>query len=327
MAFTAQDVKDTAQPSVERLWTARRCGPQNGTPASFYGRKQRGREVRATRTDEILSLYQSGKSTDAIGASLGVSGGLIKRIIRENGGHIKSTSEWQRKHALDERFFQTIDTEEKAYCLGFMFADGNVSTAKGTITMTQKEEDADVLAKIAKCMGSESPIHRYVDKRTDYKRSATAHFSVGSMAMCADLITHGCVPNKTFVTKFPFDSITPHLYRHFVRGYFDGDGCIPYSKGKPDLGISIVGTEELLQGIHCAFESSHGQAPCSILARHPERNHNIRTLRLRKQVDSISFMKWMYEGAAIFMDRKYARYLASVGFYENRKTKCSQRTT
>ena len=51
------------------------------------------------------------------------------------------------------------------------------------------------------------------------------HLSINSKQIKDDLIKYGCMPNKTFKIRLPkFEN--EDMYRHFIRGYFDGDGCI-----------------------------------------------------------------------------------------------------
>jgi hypothetical protein len=61
---------------------------------------------------------------------------------------------------------------------------------------------------------------------TDYT-TLTGHggtkLSVASPQLTARLAKHGIFPNKTFTLEWP-DHLDPELLRHFLRGYFDGDG-------------------------------------------------------------------------------------------------------
>lgn len=64
----------------------------------------------------------------------------------------------------------------------------------------------------------------------------------------------GCIPNKSLILKFPDENLVPkNLIKHFIRGYFDGDGCISYSflnKEKDIISprLSLLGTENFLNG-------------------------------------------------------------------------------
>mgnify|MGYP002625860766 CR=1 FL=1 len=87
-------------------------------------------------------------------------------------------------------------------------------------------------------------------------------FSVSSPKMKVDLIRLGAIPNKSLILEFPKD-IPNDLIRHFVRGYFDGDGCISKNEDR----CSLVSTENfcvelshILQeklGIHSSIMLCH----------------------------------------------------------------------
>lgn len=283
-------------------------------PASpnFFGRKRRGREARLNYGDEIMLRYeQQGQTPDVIAKHFGITPGLVRTIIRERGGRILSISERKRVYSLNEDFFSCIDTEEKAYILGFIYADGSVSPEKGTLCISQSKPDLQILEKIKTSMGSSSPVHVYINSRSNMNRKPTAILSIHSKKLLSDLSRHGCVKNKTFKTSFPFHSLSSDLYRHFIRGYFDGDGSIamPLAK-KPRPNAIIVGTEEMLSGIAMATSIVFCSVHYSMYTRHPERNHNIRQMHINRAVDAGRFLWWIYHDASIFMARKRDRYMA-----------------
>lgn len=72
--------------------------------------------------DSILTLYKSGLGETKIRNQNGVSIRHIRRTLKENG--VKSIG--TKRYDVDETFFEMIDTEEKSYWLGFLFADGYV---------------------------------------------------------------------------------------------------------------------------------------------------------------------------------------------------------
>lgn len=65
--------------------------------------------------------------------------------------------------------------------------------------------------------------------------------------MCNDLISHGCVPNKSLILKPP--KIDNELINHFIRGYFDGDGCVSFNSKTKVYAVCILGTKEILEYI------------------------------------------------------------------------------
>lgn len=72
-----------------------------------------------------------------ISKDYGCSTTTVKRLLTEKGIAARSISEAKRKYFLDEPCLDTIDDEEKAWLLGFLYADGynNVSSHKIVISL------------------------------------------------------------------------------------------------------------------------------------------------------------------------------------------------
>lgn len=59
------------------------------------------------------------------------------------------------KYSLNENFFQEINTEEKAYWLGFLMADGCIldqPQRSKRLTVALKEKDINILHKLNKSL-------------------------------------------------------------------------------------------------------------------------------------------------------------------------------
>lgn len=148
-------------------------------------------------------------------------GGFLIFIIKYN---IMSN----RKYKLNDNFFENIDCEKKAYALGLMYSDGNIHHDKYSwyITFGQQEERKDLVYKLHSILGSESNIHTTLTgSKTFY------YFSVVSKKMYNDLNNLGVTPNKSLSLQFP-KTMEKKLMPHFIRGLFDGDGCIWNGKRK-----------------------------------------------------------------------------------------------
>ena len=74
--------------------------------------------------EEIKSLYLSGKSLSEIALIAGCRFENIRSHLKRMQISCRKQEEAQRKMYLNQEFFNSIDTEEKAYVLGFLFADG-----------------------------------------------------------------------------------------------------------------------------------------------------------------------------------------------------------
>ena len=137
----------------------------------------------------------------------------------------------------DENFFETIDTEEKAYIAGFIAADGTVvynKTSHG-IKITLKSKDIELLEKIKDAMGYTGNIK--IAKITTKLPQGTNCFSeaatlfISSHKLPEDLISLGITPKKSLTLKIELTKIPKELWKHFLRGYWDGDGTIHLTRG------------------------------------------------------------------------------------------------
>jgi hypothetical protein len=124
---------------------------------------------------------------------------------------------FKRKYDLDETIFEKVDTEEKAYWLGFFTADGAITENK--VRLTLKANDYSHLLKWKR-------FTKWGGK--DYYHSDTNAWEVyfRSTKIITDLSSFGVTPRKTFTVLFPYEKIAFHLIQHYVRGIFDADGCI-----------------------------------------------------------------------------------------------------
>jgi hypothetical protein len=124
-----------------------------------------------------------------------------------------------RKYFFDQRFFSIIDSEIKAYWLGFIIADGSIrlSNLRGDVRLTVHNKDAYHLNKFSNAIKYTGNLYRHPNE-------ASTTLNLYSRLMARDLILLGVMPNKTGHESFP--EINGPLYRHLVRGIFDGDGTI-----------------------------------------------------------------------------------------------------
>lgn len=127
-------------------------------------------------------------------------------------------------------YFSEIDSEEKAYFLGLIYADGNLTKGKGNrqdrLSITLQEEDSYILEKITI---SNSPIKIYKSENNPKHWKGMGIFGATSNKISSDLLSLGVTYNKS-VNGITFPDINPSLYPHFIRGFIDGDGCITLGK-------------------------------------------------------------------------------------------------
>lgn len=119
--------------------------------------------------------------------------------------------------------------------------------------------------------------------------------------MKQDLIKHGIVEHKTLVLKPP--NITDDLIKHYIRGYFDGDGSWSYNSNSNQYQFKVVGTKGVLN-----FIQDHlGYGHLKIYKRRKEHVNTFYTsIGGNKQV--LNIMKYLYDDSHIYLERKYEKY-------------------
>lgn len=166
--------------------------------------------------------------------------------------------------ACDERFFEIIDSKEKAYWLGFIAADGCIKKRPDKfdnyiLSIGLATKDTDHLEKFKKDLKCESPLqleqqfHKQMQKFYE-----TVYLRVSRTILCEDLIKQGVGINKSKELKIP--NLPENLLVHWIRGYFDGDGS--WQINKNHLQFSLISSVESFTKeiqdfirIHCQLDN------------------------------------------------------------------------
>ena len=225
--------------------------------------------------------------------------------------------------SYNEKYFEKIDNEHKAYWLGFLYADGYVETIYRRdkikafrIEIGLSEIDRSLLEMFAKDIETDARVSNKTNI-INGKEYRSCRLRVNNTKMCRDLIALGCATKKSLTLLFPTCEIVPqeHL-RHFIRGYFDGDGCVHYRErsvidsrnnkkyNRTDLLVAIVGTKDFLNGISNILKEE------GVNFRFNKYGHCGKSfeIRLNKRSELHSFYNYLYTDATIFLNRKKAKF-------------------
>lgn len=169
------------------------------------------------------------------------------------------------------------------------------------------EEDKEILRKITEIIQPTKPLQfinsKAARRRKGFENSQNQYrLVIANKHISKRLVELGCGNTKTHTLTFPTeDQVPKHLQRHFIRGYFDGDGCV--SRGKRAK-IDIVGTISFLESIQTILENEIGFYKSKLNQRYRNRENTIRSLQIGGISQAIKFGKWLYEDSTIFMKRK-----------------------
>lgn len=217
-----------------------------------------------------------------------------------------------RKHAVNAAYFSQIETERQAYWLGLLWADGNIGktakrcagpnrlrlvqlwTRKKLIQSFLDDINTDVAIKCIKKSGH-API---------------ASVDINSRPLCVSLQTLGFGLKSERVNIPPMGS---NLLRHFLRGYFDGDGCLSlYEQQVGDVTVykqewSLTGNQTFLENLRNTYEPIIGITSATKMKRY-KRTSNAVTLRYGGKYDVLRVCRYMYDGATIYLEEKRMQY-------------------
>ena len=274
----------------------------------------------------LFEMYETGNySANQLTQYFPISSVAINNLLRRNGYKAKSPSELKRKYPIVEDFFDIIDTEEKAYILGLLYADGYNQTERNSVSLGLKEDDKEILEKMTELIQPTKPLLclnlSNARKRVGFENAQNQYrLVIANKHISERLVELGCGKAKTHNLIFPTEEQVPsHLIRHFIRGYFDGDGSVSGDKQKQ---ISFVGTVNFLKPLQQILMEELGFSETKLDRRHKERDNEIRSLRYCGINQCIKFRDWLYEDVTIFLKRKkdiFDSYL----LFERVERKCS----
>lgn len=242
------------------------------------------------KTEQVVKLFSEGKNSNEIAHIVGHSRGNVWKLLKSLD--LDSTDNSQ--YSVDETYFQKIDSQEKAYALGWWYSDGNVMP-DGKIRVCIKEDDIEIVEWLKTQLKYEGPLYHKPARNTSKPQ---VELCINRMTLANQLINLGCTPHKSMTLKCPsYDIISQELFHHFIRGYFDGDGSV--SKGYISITSTIDFLEELVQRVQ--FEYS------GIYQRYKDRprNESSHQLFICRKNDMVTFAKWLYKDATICLKRKH----------------------
>lgn len=223
-----------------------------------------------------------------------ISRPTVRAFAKRTGLH-KGNTKRLKKHSLNINYFDTIDTPNKAYVLGFIYADG-CNTRNG-LHIGIQEEDKEVLEFIKSELNISNAL-RYI-KPANVNWKPKWELSIKSIDFSKALTNVGCPPAKSLILSFP-DFISDDLMPHFIRGYFDGDGCISICK-KGYFKVSFVSASALF--IDSLREYLYNKTGHLL----PVYKKNYYSLLSSKQSTVKDIINLMYTNSTFSMQRKFKK--------------------
>lgn len=258
--------------------------------------------------EEILKKYFEDRRTlEDIGKDYGVSINTIKKVILDNGKSIKTRMETMNPF-LKEDYFENIDTEAKAYFLGFLITDGCVLEPdiqnrhpKHKICLELQTKDKYILESFQKELGLNNQLYYFERIRTlSPNLVKTNLLTCYSDKMAQDLSKYGVVPRKTFTAYLPQlrDDLMPHL----IRGLIDGDGWLSISNGS--LTVGFCGNEQCVTQVRDFLVKKLNVHNVKVY----QKEEHCWGISWSSKKDTMKICQYIYNDAHFYLTRKFDKY-------------------
>ncbi len=230
----------------------------------------------------------------------------LSKYIKLLGGTIINRT---NAKSFDNTVFDYIDTEEKSYWLGFLYADGCV-TVNNSVELGLIKSDFSHLVKYRKFLKLKSNTSIKINENLCRVR-------VSNYNLALQLKNKGCVSRKSLILTFPNKNVfeNENLIRHFIRGYVDGDGCLRFYKNKKGVyvcDLEITGTKMFLNEL-----KTYLNVPGGFIRNCSYREHSTTVHKLSYRCTGARIVaRLLYQNSKIYLDRKYEIYKSFCRFEE-----------
>ena len=284
---------------------------------------------------EILDLYRNGIGAYSIAKKhSNYSKSSILQFLKKNG-EVRAGATYRKYKFKNENYFDVIDTDDKAYFLGLLWADGcnyrrDIKHKNAyQIHLSLQEQDGYIVRELANKIYYNDNIVKLVDKSTkydDYKRQNQISLRIPSKHVSDTLLNYGMTPRKSSDLIMPINIIwTDETIRSFIRGFFDGDGSIFYNNNSKQYGLSIISGVDHMKQMNEIINPYFGK----LLHLEIKTCYSVPMayLKLHGNQTTKKFLDWLYKDSTIHLDRKYEKYLELKNIVESKSNQSSTTST
>lgn len=255
--------------------------------------------------EKIIYNYQNLKMAQGkAGKEFGYSAKIVKRLLQENNIYIRSQSEARQKYHIKENYFKN-ETRNMAYILGLLASDGCVASNKNIIYIELQRSDKELLEKVNEELGNERPVKDYCTS-DGYENSKIYFYSKEAKQQLSE---YNIIPNKTYSPNFGFPKkLNKQFWIDYIRGFFDGGGCIKDSNYTPTWEINSVNLD-VIQTMQTFFKQEH-QIELNIQTFTKNRNIPMYRLYCYGQEKCHKIFDLLYNNTDLFLNRKKEKFIS-----------------
>ena len=221
---------------------------------------------------------------------------------------------------IRHNFFSKIETELQAYLLGFIYSDGCINLKRHTLSIHINDIDKE-LFDLFKIISPNAYIKQeaaYESKSTvrgrTVKNKSSIRLAISSKILIEDLIKLGVIERKTY-ENLHIPAIPEHLIKHFIRGYFDGDGCFTWNASPPNIKNREINwktrcawqidakTSQLLLEFQKYFSKNNIELAIHYIKR--DNMYRLATASIKKVKQIFNLL---YESSEFYLSRKFNKF-------------------
>lgn len=260
--------------------------------------------MRRTKED-VLQIYQEyleGMSQEELDKKYKTDTYYLFKKHNLQSRKLGETKSLFRKNSFKYLYeFQEITNEIESYSLGFWYADGWVNNKQAGLRL--KIKDLNILEQMCKYFTTELTVKI---------NNHTCSLVFSNTNLCTNLQKLGCLKSKTY-KNYTLPTIPEHLYRHFIRGFFDGDGTVYFDKNYIKANICGI-NEDFLNEIKLKLYDNKIESTINVeirenkLYKTPQgvssNCKNMYRLFIRKSEDLKRLYDYFYKDSTIYLNRK-----------------------
>lgn len=250
-------------------------------------------------------MYNKGFSLTKIAKELNMDRFTMSQRLKDKFGIDTQKRQGNRQYNAEYNYFESIDSNEKAYWLGFLLADGHVRKDMPVLELSLCNKDKNHIVKFNKSIRSDYPVKDKKIKLGNKIHSASITY-IYSKKMCEDLNKLGCINGKTYNMSFP--DIDNKYKIDFIRGFFDGDGSLSikeFNCGFKVTKVTITAfSQNTLHEIAKIIKCFMPGFDYNIY----KRSESSYSLTAKGVAIAREFIDMLYKNSTIHLDRKYNLY-------------------
>jgi hypothetical protein len=256
---------------------------------------------------KIINAFLENNSVNKTSKMFNLCFQATKSILVKSGLKIDPA----KYHVIDESFFETIDSHEKAYYIGLIMSDGCLLWNRrkdkvGQLLISLVEADKYILENLISLTKSSTKLRVQIHRcRDGCVRQPMNGLCIASEVFVSHLTKYGLFPNKSVNHPF-FKNIPEEFLSSAILGYFDGDGSVSILRQNTQLCASFISSIEFSKELYKTLLSKN--IKCSIRVRKTKKGTEMGEVRLKGNNQCLKLYRYMYSSNIPSLTRKKLKF-------------------